>query len=221
MKKSLSAMLALVVLIVFTPIKTEAYTGGLLDGKPLNISVHNPPTTHEAPPTFTGYPIERQITTLTDNDEGTSHTIVYGPNNESFVWVKFTAPVDITHLRFKASGAVMLRMFGPDGSFVKNVDMSWNTDGVKFADTSYGVMYLLIYETWDLTHAVEFDVWGTGGVVDNMDTVPPAEVTNVITTTTGNSVKFNYTPPVDTDLDHLKIYRKNEGTGTWDLISAP
>jgi hypothetical protein len=51
-----------------------------------------------------------------------------------------------------------------------------------------------------------------------LDTAAPAEITGLSETHTGNSVSLSWINPVDADFNRAKVYRWNDGTGTWDVV---
>lgn len=181
-----------------------AYSGGILNGIPLNVGT----SISESLGTASG---------MTDNNENTFTTMQASTTTAGYVdtaWHQFSSPKTITDYQIKAPLSANLSIQFYDSN--KNVigTISPTPDGVQRSITPVNnVSYVaLLNNATTPVNISEFDVF------ENVDTTPPGEINGLLTSSTVDSVSLQWNNPGDPDLKSIKIYRSGSLITT---INAP
>ncbi|MCM3708588.1 hypothetical protein M3205_23375 [Cytobacillus firmus] len=149
MKKLIVLLMALV--LFFVPFGSAfAYTGGLLNGKPINRGVDANTST-------------QIFSTITDNDEGTPVSLQANGQQDTF-WYEFSSPVNLTHYQLKAMSTVTgLKITAVTSTGqVFTISSSPNTAGGKVSTSVSNVKKIVLTNTATSPITVyEFDVFGS------------------------------------------------------------
>jgi hypothetical protein len=174
----------------------SAYTGGLLNGKIMNVGANYGNTTGTTPQ-------------VTDNDLTSNYLLNQGGGSDT-LWYEFSSPVTIDSYQLKSSYNSYITIYAifPDDT-TQAIDLAANMSETKIPLTTpvenvKGV-YIVNTNTDATVSVSEFDVFGTGAA----DTLPPANVTNLMFEDPENdgTGTLSYYPVNDTDFSHYNVYK--------------
>jgi hypothetical protein len=196
-KKVFPILMAFIIFVLpFGGLKAFAYSGGLLDGKTLNLGGSE-------------LGISSFITNVTDNNVSTGTTIqVNSGSNNDTLWGSFTSPVTINSYKFVSTipngiDDYLLKFYDSDGILLKSMSMS-NSNGSLISFTAVpNVSKVAIFNVSTASDYTisEFDVFGPSAVTHT-------EINNFVATANNNSVSLTYDiPSSNADFTGSKIYR--------------
>lgn len=188
---------ATVLILVFMPFvsnHTFAFTGGLLNGKPLYV--------------YTGYNQKdgsnTTVTKITDNDLNTYAGLNSIATPYHAVWYKFTQDntIDSYFLKTDGSGFMELRFYNSSGALIKTIP-GISSSNIQTVAPVTGVRGVELINTSTSGSSIfEWDVFGA-----EPDTIPPSNVTSLIgSNITDTGFKISWNRPSDTDFSAVKIY---------------
>lgn len=166
-----------------------AYSGGLLDGKTI----------------FIGNNINNIVGTtnlVTDNDESTGIQLDISTGTKKTLWYKFDSAKSIIAYKFKSDYPMTMTMYNQSGIALYSFAVTGNglKGNINRVDNVY---YVSIKNTDTSKHYVyEFDVFS----IQDTDTTPPADVTNLKTSVSTTKIDLTFTQPTDADFNNTKIY---------------
>lgn len=190
-------------LLVFLPvIPSYAYSGGLLNGKRINLG-----SDLDSLNDYTNY--------ITDSNEVTGYNIgAFGGIIDTF-WYKFDNPATITDYQIKSNASSLdFTLYDNNKNILYHVD-TWSLNGVKTSITPVSkVSYVSLVNTRGSSKFVnEFDVFGY-----EKDETPPANVNGVQQSATDVEVNLQWNNPTDVDFAGTKIYRNGQIITTLDKL---
>lgn len=198
MKKKI--MIVTFVLVALIPLgSASAYQGGLLDGKELKL--------YSDDTNFTN------ISEVTDSNDSTFINL-YSYSRTKRIVYQFTEPVDISTFKHKSTGIDFTVYFFSEytndpfsSSGLLGKTKPTTADGLT--DASYqNVKTMIIWsDSPNTLYLNEFDLFESEPVID---TVPPGDVTGIVSSPDEESISFYYNLPSDEDFSHIKIMRDRE-----------
>lgn len=193
----------------------SAYTGGLLEGKVIQIGS----SINLSESGSTG--------NYTDGDATTSGILGAKDSTSDTIWYKFTEPMDITQVYLDAelTNGLVFSFFNASGTDMGQSIVS-PTDSTLVDHVVNDVTYVALINnnTTETRRVYEFDV--LGNLSSASDTTAPSNVTSLSETHTDTDISLSYVLPTDSDFSHTNVYVngvKDNGTniiGTTYTISG-
>lgn len=141
-------ILAVMLVVMVTPLSASAYAGGLLNGKTFNVG-----TSHNS--------VSYTTALVTDNNEATSVTL--NKDADSTAWYSFDTPVNIESMRIKVgnSGAAIQVEYYNNANAKIGQSAAYSSINSRQDVKVKGVKKIGIRNTSGTSHELfEFDVWG-------------------------------------------------------------
>ncbi|MDQ0412893.1 fibronectin type III domain-containing protein [Mesobacillus stamsii] len=206
MRKKISVLMIVVMTIVtLLPLGSAfAYTGGLLNGKSLNIGDNN---------NFKNNTNIGVTNSVTDNDELSKYVLGNAGTTNVMVYYEFPVAMDITAYQLKAESAtnLYLKILYADGTIFEGTGL--NNSSVRTNLSFSNVKKIGIWNVSGYTNSIsEFDVFGSESIVTKSD------VTNeLVSNITDTTAVFTWTDPVETDFS--SVYLIDSLGATQDIIT--
>jgi hypothetical protein len=202
-KKVFPILMAFIIFVLpFGGLKAFAYSGGLLDGKPLTM----------------GDDVGVGSTTtsiLTDGNLTNMKQIGSFGSSDDVSWYHFSSPVIIDGARLKGS-VVTVRLYNSSKVLLYTVPVTNNDTRFDFtAVPNVSYVALLNGDSGTGVNVNEFDVFGSAGAIVHTD------ISNLITTVNNNAVTITYDlPSGNADFTGSKIYRDGVLISTQNNLSG-
>lgn len=198
-------MIVVMTIVTLLPLGSAfAYTGGLLNGKSLNIGDNN---------NFLNNTNIGVTTSVTDNDELSKYVLGNAGTTNTMVYYEFPVAMDITAYQLKAESAtnLYLKILYADGTIFEGTGL--NNSAVRTNLSFSNVKKIGIWNVSGYTNSIsEFDVFGSESIVTKSD------VTNeLVSNITDTTAVFTWTDPVETDFS--SVYLIDSLGATQDIIT--